>query len=92
MAGGGRRRLWQRGGGAAAPSSRTPSRSGRTVSSSGRYLTLIAGCIPKNGGTLGKLVGDAAMAFRGASLPQKDYVMRAVKAAGFEVLILEEIL
>lgn len=46
-----------------------------------RYLTLIAGCILDNGGTLDKFVGDAAMAFWGAPVPQEDYVMRAVQAA-----------
>ena len=46
-----------------------------------RYLTLIASCILRNGGTLDKFVGDAAMAFWGAPLPQEDFVMHAVQAA-----------
>ena len=46
-----------------------------------RYLTLISDCILRNGGTLDKFVGDAAMAFWGAPLPQEDFVMNAVKAA-----------
>lgn len=46
-----------------------------------RYLTLISDCILRNGGTLDKFVGDAAMAFWGAPLPQEDYVMKAVQAA-----------
>lgn len=46
-----------------------------------RYLSLISECILKNGGTLDKFVGDAAMAFWGAPLPQEDYIMHAVQAA-----------
>lgn len=46
-----------------------------------RYLSLISECILKNGGTLDKFVGDAAMAFWGAPLAQEDYIMHAVQAA-----------
>lgn len=46
-----------------------------------RYLTLISDCILRNKGTLDKFVGDAAMAFWGAPLPQEDYVMHAAQAA-----------
>ena len=46
-----------------------------------QYLTLIADCIMRNGGTLDKFIGDAAMAFWGAPLPREDYVMKAVRAA-----------
>lgn len=46
-----------------------------------RYLTLISDCIFRHGGTLDKFVGDAAMAFWGAPLPQEDYVMLAARAA-----------
>lgn len=46
-----------------------------------RYLSLISSCIMKNGGTLDKFVGDAAMAIWGAPLPQEDYIMHAVQAA-----------
>lgn len=45
------------------------------------YLGLISKCILEHGGTLDKFVGDAAMAFWGAPLPQEDYVMKAVQAA-----------
>ena len=45
------------------------------------YLTLISKCILENGGTLDKFIGDAAMAFWGAPLPQDDFVMKAVRAA-----------
>lgn len=51
------------------------------VSLLNRYLTLISDCILKNGGTLDKFIGDAAMAFWGAPLPQDDYVYKAVLAA-----------
>lgn len=46
-----------------------------------RYLALISECIFKNGGTLDKFIGDAAMAFWGAPLQQEDYVYKAVQAA-----------
>jgi adenylate cyclase len=46
-----------------------------------RYLTLISECILKNGGTLDKFVGDAAMAFWGAPLKDEDAVMHAARAA-----------
>ena len=45
------------------------------------YLTLISRCILDNGGTLDKFIGDAAMAFWGAPLPQEDFIMKAVRAA-----------
>lgn len=45
------------------------------------YLTLTASCIMKHGGTLDKFIGDAAMAFWGAPLPQEDFVMNAVRTA-----------
>ncbi|WP_320956439.1 adenylate/guanylate cyclase domain-containing protein [Enterocloster asparagiformis] len=46
-----------------------------------RYLSLTASCIMENGGTLDKFIGDAAMAFWGAPLPDEDFVMNAVRAA-----------
>lgn len=54
---------------------------GQVVEILNRYLTLISHCILSNKGTLDKFVGDAAMAFWGAPLPQEDYVMNAVRAA-----------
>lgn len=54
---------------------------GQVVEILNRYLTLISDCILKNKGTLDKFVGDAAMAFWGAPLPQEDFVMLAAKAA-----------
>ena len=56
-----------------------------------RYLTLIADCILRNGGTLDKFVGDAAMAFWGAPLPQEDYIMQACRAAADMVSGSEEL-
>ena len=53
----------------------------RVVEILNRYLTLISRCIRDQGGTLDKFVGDAAMAFWGAPLPQADYVLRAARAA-----------
>ncbi len=54
---------------------------GQVVEILNRYLTLISECILGNHGTLDKFVGDAAMAFWGAPLPQEDYVMLAARAA-----------
>lgn len=46
-----------------------------------KYLGMTSGCISRNRGTLDKFVGDAAMAFWGAPLPQEDAVYLAVKTA-----------
>ena len=51
------------------------------VSILNRYLTLVSDCILEYGGTLDKFIGDAAMAFWNAPLPQEDYVMSALRAA-----------
>lgn len=53
----------------------------QVVSVLNRYLSLVSSCILKNKGTLDKYIGDAAMAFWGAPLAQKDAAMSAVKAA-----------
>lgn len=53
----------------------------RVVEILNRYLTLISECILKNGGTLDKFVGDAAMAFWGAPLKDEDAVLHAARAA-----------
>ena len=45
------------------------------------YLTLIADCILRNGGTLDKFIGDAAMAFWGAPLRHEDNARKALQAA-----------
>ena len=46
-----------------------------------RYLTMASDCITANEGTLDKFIGDAAMAFWGAPVPQEDSVYLAAKAA-----------
>ncbi|MBR2294399.1 MAG: adenylate/guanylate cyclase domain-containing protein [Clostridiales bacterium] len=46
-----------------------------------RYLAMTSEAVEKNGGTLDKFVGDAAMAFWGAPLPQEDPVFKAVQTA-----------
>ncbi|MBO4928483.1 MAG: adenylate/guanylate cyclase domain-containing protein [Clostridiales bacterium] len=51
------------------------------VSILNRYLVMTSDCIEKNEGTLDKFIGDAAMAFWGAPLPQENAVYLAAKAA-----------
>ncbi|MBO7453129.1 MAG: adenylate/guanylate cyclase domain-containing protein, partial [Clostridiales bacterium] len=46
-----------------------------------RYLSMASDCITANEGTLDKFIGDAAMAFWGAPVPQEDSVYLAAKAA-----------
>ncbi len=46
-----------------------------------RYLALASECVEKNGGTLDKFVGDAAMAFWGAPLTSRDPVYQAARTA-----------
>lgn len=51
------------------------------VSILNRYLSMASDCITANEGTLDKFIGDAAMAFWGAPVPQEDSVYLAAKAA-----------
>ena len=46
-----------------------------------RYLTMTNACVVSNSGTLDKFIGDAAMAFWGAPLPDPDPVYHAAKTA-----------
>ncbi|MBQ7668390.1 MAG: adenylate/guanylate cyclase domain-containing protein [Clostridia bacterium] len=45
------------------------------------YFDLITGCIFKNGGTLDKYIGDAAMAIFNAPVEVEDYTYKAVQTA-----------
>ena len=46
------------------------------------YLSLVTDAIFKNGGTLDKFIGDAAMAVFNAPFDSSDYIYKAVCAAG----------
>ncbi len=61
------------------------------VSVLSRYLSMTAECVIRNNGTLDKFIGDAAMAFWGAPVPQEDPIYLAVKTASEIIEKVEEL-